>query len=399
MAWTARDTLLEMLDLAVADVAIRFVDAHGSTVVGGRGLAHRETPPLEVRVTHPRFYESVLARGNLGMGEAFVSEDFHLTQGGLEDFLGALVRNRVPEKVRGDLRLSVQAGLIRSRSWWAGKRANIAHHYDVGVDLFESFLDPTLTYSCGYARDTHDDLHTLQLNKLERICQKLRLCPGERLLDIGCGFGGLLIYAAATHGVRGVGISNSRDHVRVARERVRTAGLDGAIQIEFGDYADAAGSFDKVVSVGMMEHVPRREYSRYIRTFRRVMGTRGLGLIHTIGCAGAKNRHDPFIQHYIFPGSNQPRLSEIAGALEKEALPILDVENLARHYYHTVRHWLQRFRANRGGLDGARYTAAFQRVWEYYLCCGIAASLWSESALFQVLFAADCRRDVPLVRV
>jgi cyclopropane-fatty-acyl-phospholipid synthase len=395
MTTLARRTLLSLLDSGLADCAVRFEDPDGSATVG-RAAAH--VAPLVVKVHRARFYDRVISTGNLGLGESFVDGDF-TTDGPLEDLLCALLRNQIGTRFRAQPMLLLKAAAIRLRSVVAGKAGNVRRHYDVGTDLFEQFLDSTMTYSCGYARSPGDDLEALQQNKLARICDKLRLQPGDRLLDIGCGFGGLLVHAARTRGVTGMGITNSADHARVAAHRIADGGLADRLQIVAGDYQRCQGRFDKIVSVGMMEHVPRREYGNYVGTFRRLLPRHGLGLIHTIGCVVERNRHDPFIQKYVFPGSNQPRLSEIATALEREALPILDVENMARHYYHTVRQWLMRFRSHRHRLDPHRYSESFLRIWEYYLSCGVAAALFSESALFQVLFAADCREDIPLQRI
>jgi cyclopropane-fatty-acyl-phospholipid synthase len=395
-----RQAFLDIVDHAVRDRVIRFVDSKGDIAVGGRDVGNGgATPPIVVQVHRESFYSRVLAQGNLGLGEAYVARDFEVVDGSLEDLLETLLRHRVPDRIRGNWRLLVRAAASCTGSILASKTRNVRRHYDIGADLFECFLDPTLTYSFGYARHVNDDLETLQYNKLDRICRKLRLADGQRVLDIGCGFGGLLIFAATHYRIHGVGVSNSAEHVRLARERVKQVGLTGSIRIELGDYTDASGQFDKIASVGMMEHVPRREYSKYIRTFRRLLKTDGLALIHTIGCVVNRNRHDPFIQRYIFPGSNQPKLSEIARELEKYQLPIHDVENLARHYYYTTRAWLDRFRQSQSWLDEERYPTAFRRMWEYYLACGVAASRASDGALFQVLFAADTQSDVPRIRV
>ena len=241
-------------------------------------------------------------------------------------------------------------------------------------------------------------LKSLQLNKMDRICRKLELAPGHRLLDIGCGFGGLLIFAARQYGATGVGVTLSIAHAEGARRRVAQAGFGDRIRIELGDYRDVTGEFDRIVSVGMLEHVPRRDYDAYFRAIGRRLTPVGLGLVHTIGCNARRNRHDAFIQKYVFPNSNQPRLSEIALGLERNGLAILDVENIAEHYVYTARHWLQRFNANRARLSD-RYDPSFLRMWEYYFHCAIAASLASDSAVYQTLFSADRIARPPLARV
>ena len=279
------------------------------------------------------------------------------------------------------------------------KADNVQRHYDAGDELFAAFLDPTMTYSCGYMASPDDSLEKMQRNKFERICRKLELRPGDRLLDIGCGFGGLLIHAATHHCAHGVGVTNSRRHCARGQENVARAGLADRIEIRSDDFTRVTERFDRVVSVGMMEHVPRREYAAYFAAIARVLAPDERGLVHTIGCAGSTNDHDPFIQKYIFPGSGQPRLSEIAGGLERERLAILDVENIVRHHGHTILRWLANFRRNRGSLDPARHDDRLCRMFEYYFHCGIAAAFAAESAVFQVLFAADAAAPMRLHRV
>jgi cyclopropane-fatty-acyl-phospholipid synthase len=260
------------------------------------------------------------------------------------------------------------------------------------------FLDRSMNYSCGFARSPDDDLEALQRQKMERICRKLRLGPPDHPLDIGCGFGGHLNFAAREYGARGTGITLSRAHADGARRRVAYAGLADRIRIEFGDFRDVKGRYDRIVSVGMLEHVPRRLYRAYFGTIGRCLAPGGLGLVHVIGCNADRNRHDPFIQKYIFPASNQPRLSEIASGLERSGLAVLDVENIAQHYAYTVQGWLRNFRANRARLS-ARYDETFLRMWEYYFHCGIAAAFASDGAVYQTLFAADRAARPPLARV
>lgn len=389
---------LEILDRGLADARVRFELPSGARVVG-RGS---EQPRLGVRVSDPRFFTRALAYGNLGLGEAWMDGDFEMTEGCLSELLTVLLRNRLDRYIKGDKRLLAQVALIRAGNLLRGAWKNVQSHYDAGDDLFESFLDSSLAYSCGYAKEPGDDLERLQWNKFDRICRKLRLARDQRLLDIGCGFGGLLIHAAREHGVRGTGITNSRRHCERARANVAAAGLGDRITIELRDHASLDPErerYDRVVSVGMIEHLSRAEYRRYFRNIARVLTPGGLGLVHGIGCNAVRNDHDPFIQKYIFPGSGQPRLSEIASQLERRGLAILDVENIVRHYAYTVKEWLRRFRENRAKLDQRRYGPVFQRMWEYYLACGIAAAWASDSAVYQVLFTNDYAAELPLQRV
>jgi cyclopropane-fatty-acyl-phospholipid synthase len=386
---------LDLLDRALADASLSF--RQGSTVLqaGRTEIA----PDIVVRVRNERVFQRALALGNLGLGEAYMDGDFDVEQGTLAEFLTVLLRNRLDERLRAHPLMALRVLALRIRNTLRGTRRNVQRHYDQGEDLFECFLDETMTYSCGYAVSVGDSVETLQRNKFRRICRKLRLDRDHRLLDIGCGFGGLLIHAAREHGASGVGITNSRSHCVRGRANVACARLSDRVAIGLGDFATIAGRFDRIVSVGMLEHVARRDYRRYFRTIAACLTPGGLGLVHAIGCGAPRKLHDPFTQTYIFPGSNQPRLSEIVRHLEANRLMILDVENIVRHYGYTVTRWLERFRENADQLDPVKYDGRFRRMWEYYLSCGIAAAAVSDSAVYQVLFTNDYTLDLPLARV
>ena len=395
---SSEQVFADLLDRCVTDAAVRIRSNGSERVVGRKDLAG--ALPLTVRVSEPRFFDRVLCYGNLGMGESFMDGDFVMEEGELYDLLTVLLRNRLPERLKQDMRLLLRVLGTRARELLRGRVFNVRSHYDIGDDLFESFLDDSLTYSCGYAGSTGDSLETLQQNKLERICQKLRLREGERLLDIGCGYGGLLIHAARHHGARGLGVTISKRHYEKAVERIGECGVGDRVSVRLAGYQDLYGEnlFDKVVSVGMMEHVQHREYPAYVGTIARLLAPTGRGLIHAIGRTRDMHDHDPFIQRYIFPDSDSPRLSEIAAELERHAMPVVDVENMVRHYAYTVMQWLSNFRARQHALDG-RYDARFRRMWEYYFACGIAASRAGHSALWQVLFVKDPAADISLQRI
>jgi cyclopropane-fatty-acyl-phospholipid synthase len=393
----AERVFLEMLDRHVEDASIRFI-VRGEEVAVGKG-AHGSGPAL--RIHDDRFFARVLGGGNLGLGEAYMDGDWEMEEGDLEDFLTPLLRNRIDRKVKGDVATAAKvarvqvANLFRRTQW-----GNAQFHYDLGDEVFESFLDPvTMMYSCGYAQTEGDTIEQLQVNKLDRICQKLGVRPGDHVLDIGCGFGGMLMHAAKHFGATGVGITTSRRHCERGNQRIAEAGLADRVRLELRDHRSVDGRFDRVVSIGMFEHLSRKEYNRFFERIAAVLPPHGTGLVHAVGANTSKNVHDPFIQKYALPGTGQPKLSELAHCCEQNELAILDVENFIRHYGYTSRHWLNRFRANKHTLDQKKYDARFQRMWEYYLSCAIAAAWASDAALYQVLFARDYAAPMPLHRV
>jgi cyclopropane-fatty-acyl-phospholipid synthase len=397
---------LSLLDQCVTDAQILFRIGEREYRAGRPLDAQDGKSRVVLRINRERFFSRVLAYRNLGLGEAYMDGDFEVEEGSLHEFITILLRNRLGEKIRQHPGLALRVLGIQLANALRGGSQNIAAHYDLGDELFETFLDSSMVYSCGYAQTPADSLEQMQFHKLDRICRKLRLEPGQRLLDIGCGYGGLLIHAARHYGVRGMGITNSRAHMERARSNVAAAGLSDQVQVELkafqslqADFPASEARFDRVVSVGMLEHVPRAKYKLYFRTIAGMLQPDGVGLVHCIGCNTFRNEHDPFIQKHIFPSSGQPRLSEMAGFLERSGLAILDVENIVRHYGYTVLHWLERFRENRHALDPAKYDQTFCRMWEYYFSCGIAAAFASDAAVYQVLFTKDYTAPVPLQRV
>lgn len=388
-----QELFLELLDTYVDDARLRF-NLPGKSVAVGAG-----TEELVIRVHRPRMFRRLLTHGNLGLGEAYIDQDFELERGTLANFLHVLLRNRLDQRLKRTSQLAIRMMAVRLANAWRGSRRNVRRHYDLGDDLFEAFLDPTMTYSCGYACTPEDSLEQLQVNKLDRICRKLRLQPEERLLDIGCGYGGLLIYAARQYGVSGYGVTTSRQHWARGNANIARAGLSQRLRIDCVDYSAVSGQFDKVVSVGMMEHLPRRAHAGYVRTIARALTPQGMGLVHMIGCTTRHLVHDPFVQTYVFPASSQVRLSDLAAELERQHLVILDLENIAQHYAYTVRRWYEGFQANRMTLDPTRYDERFMRLWEYYLCCGIAAASVPDAAVYQVLFMRNQSPLPPLRRL
>lgn len=390
-------TFFELLDRCVEDGCLEFVLGERRIRVGRKDA----TPDAVIRIGNPRFFRRVLASGNLGMGEAFMDHDFEMEHGTVADFLAVLLRNRLDKKLASRISIGMAVRLlwVRAVNRLRGRWAAISSHYDYDDDsLFETFLDPRMIYSCAYVKDPAGTIEDFQRDKLQRICEKLRLQAGERLIDLGCGYGGLLIYAAQHFGISGKGCTLGRRHYERAKANVAAAGLSDRIEIERVPYDQVRGTFDKLVSVEMIEHLHPREYGRFVDVAGSLLHDKGMGLVHYIGCTERRNTHDPFIQKYVLPDSSQPRLSEVVAALEERDMAVLDVENLVTHYGHTLRAWSDAFVRNSDRLDDG-YDDRFKRMWLYYLECAAAAAFASAGALYQVVFARNYPPPLPLQRV
>lgn len=243
----------------------------------------------------------------------------------------------------------------------------MAHHYDLTDQLFDSFLDPWRQYSCAYFHCDADTLESAQITKIARLAAKLDLKPGDRVLDIGCGWGGLSrALALCGHGTHVTGITLSNNQLAYARQAAAHAGLTERLSYHLRDYRDQTGSFDKIVSVGMLEHVGPHHYPSYFKQIRQVLAPQGVAVIHTIAVhhrAGPVNR---WITKYIFPGGYLPSIQEIVGAAERQGLKLLDMEVLRGHYATTLKHWRHRFMSQKDVMTRL-YDARFVRMWEFYL--------------------------------
>jgi cyclopropane-fatty-acyl-phospholipid synthase len=277
-------------------------------------------------------------------------------------------------------------------------RRDVSHHYDLGNDFFSLWLGKTMAYSCAYFKSRGEDLDTAQERKFEYICRKLQLKSGELLLDIGCGWGGLLVHAARAHGARGLGITLSEEQKAFAEERVRAAGLSDLVRIEYADYRElpAGERFDKISSVGMVEHVGKSEIPSYVAHTARLLKEGGLGFIQTMGhLAEAQTYH--WVKKYIFPGHYLPRLDELALELGRADLEVIDVENLRVHYGLTVDRWIKAYEAVAERVKRERGERFF-RMWRFYLHSLAGGFKYGEMKLWQITFTKGLVNDRPLTR-
>lgn len=315
--------------------------------------------PWDVQVHHPRFYARLVAQGSLGLGESYMDGwwDTQDLDGLMQRLLQARLDRRRPglAALWAWLRASLLNEQSRRRSFVVGQR-----HYDIGNDLYRAMLGDRMVYSCAYWA-TADTLDAAQEAKLDLVCRKLMLQPGQRLLDIGCGWGELLKFAAERYGVSGVGVTVSREQAEYARRR-----CDGLpVEIRLCDYRDVHEPFDRVASIGMFEHVGVRNYTRFFAQVRSHLREGGLALLHTIGRNASGTHTDPWIGKYIFPNSMLPSAAQIAGALERR-LVIEDWHNFGADYDLTLQAWRRNIEAAWERLSPVP-DRRFQRMWRYYL--------------------------------
>ncbi len=392
---SADDILFGVFDAALTEARVRFIMPDRIYNVG-KGDADAE---FIVRVTDPRFARRVLTSGNLGLGETYMEGGWAMECGRLDQFIAMLAVADVDRLIRRDPRLVARIAAMRARHALINSTRRVKPHYDVGADVYALFLDETMGYSCGYQKSEDDCLQTLQENKYDRVCQKLQLREGDRLLDIGCGWGGLIIHAAQKYGVRAHGVSPAPNQVEAARARAKALGLESRVTAEVADFREVKGIYDKISSVGMFEHLYPHEHATFFSRINNLLTADGIGLLHFMGCTTDKNDPDPFIQTYIYPGSTHPQLSLALKGLEREKLAVLDVENIARHYLPTAQHWHDRFHANKHRLDPTQYDARFIRMFEYLMAIYIAGCTALVSGVFQVLYTKNFRKNLPWWRV
>ena len=302
---------------------------------------------------------------------------------------------RKARKAFGKRKLSTLKALFR-RNPIGRARQNVAHHYDIGNALYDLFLDEDWQYSCAYYTDPANSLEQAQADKKAHIAAKLFLKPGQRVLDIGCGWGGMALYLHRQAGVDVLGVTLSEEQYKVARKRAEDAGVADHVRFELIDYRAVQGQFDRIVSVGMFEHVGAAHYEEFFAKCRSLLTPDGVMLLHTIGKLGSAGAPDPFTDKWIFPGYHLPSLSQMCAASEKVRLIASDVETLRLHYAYTLREWLARATANRAKIE-TLYDARFFRMWEYYLAGGIVMFETGAACNYQVQYIRD-RNALPITR-
>ena len=356
---------------------------------------------VTLRLHDRRLDALLLLRPRMMVGQAFMDGRLTVEQGTIYDFLMLAMGNMEAASA------SMLAPLWNGVSWASRHlhqfnpirraRQNVAHHYDLSGELYDLFLDADRQYSCAYFEQPDNDLDTAQANKKRHIAAKLRLKPSMKVLDIGSGWGGLALYLARETGVDVTGLTLSTEQHKLATERAAAAGLADRVRFRLQDYRTETGTYDRIVSVGMFEHVGLGYYRRFFETLRDRLSEDGLALLHAIGRRDGPGDTNPWVRKYIFPGGYAPALSEVLPQIERADLWVTDIEILRLHYAETLRHWRLRFMANRERAK-ALYDERFCRMWEFYLSAAEATMRVGGQMVFQIqlsrrIEAAPVTRD------
>ncbi|GGG23098.1 cyclopropane fatty acyl phospholipid synthase [Pontibacter amylolyticus] len=344
------------------------------------GITVNGPNPWDLQVQDDRFYKRVLSQGSLGLAESYMDGWWHCDR--IDEFVNKAIRADLYRNARFGWRTVLEVLLARLINLQPkGKAArNAQRHYDIGNQLYQRMLDKRLVYSCAYWKNA-DDLDQAQEHKLDLVCRKLRLQPGQRVLDIGCGWGSFARYAAERYGVEVVGVTVSREQAALARELCK--GLP--IEIRLQDYRDVREQFDHVVSIGMAEHVGYRNHRTYMQTAARCLRDEGLFLLHTIGVNFSKTSPDPFIDKYIFPNCLIPSLRQLTAAME-HIFVVEDLHNFGPDYDRTLMAWHQNFNQHWPELQG-EYGERFYRMWNYYLLSSAGSFRARNNQLWQFVLS------------
>jgi cyclopropane-fatty-acyl-phospholipid synthase len=372
MSSTATAKLLSSLDPKRArDVCVDLLASAGITVNGSE--------PWDVTIHDERVWSRILRDGTLGGGEAYVEGWWDSRA--IDQTIYRLQALKVLDALRDNWMIVPHVLKARVLNLQAVRRAfgNGQHHYDIGNDLYEAMLDRRMLYTCALWSTGARTLDEAQEAKLELVCKKVGLRPGMRVLDLGCGWGGFAAYAAERHGVEVVGLTVSREQVRFAKERYAHLPID----IRLDDYRNASGSFDAIVSIGLMEHVGPKNYRGYMELVDRCLAPGGAAFVHTIAGNRARGQIDPWVDKYIFPGSALPSLVQLVTAMEGIFI-VEDVHNIGEDYDPTLMAWFERFDAAWPELR-ARYDDRFYRMWKLYLLASAGSFRARAQQLFQIV--------------
>jgi len=376
---------------------LRVIDAHGTTHAFSGDMAG---PTITIRLHDASLERKLFFNPRLNLGEAYMDGSVTIEDGDAFDFLMFVGENQAlaPPSIVTPLHAGFGHALrIFDQYNPVGRsQKNVAHHYDLSDTLYDLFLDTDRQYSCAYWPTNEISLEEAQANKKRHLAAKLLLRSGQRVLDIGCGWGGLAIYLAKEADVSVTGLTLSIEQLKVAERRAAAAGVADRVKFVLRDYREEVGIYDRIVSVGMFEHVGVPHYKAFFRKVKGLLAADGVALVHSIGRMDGPATTNPWLRKYIFPGGYSPSLSEVVPVVEKVGMWITDVEILRLHYAETLKEWRARFLANRERIK-TLYDERFCRMWEFYLAGSEVAFRWGGHLNFQMQLAKNVDA-VPLTR-
>jgi len=359
------------------------VDANSKKYIIGSPTSEN---PIQIKILDKQLHFKLLIHPDLYLGEAYTEGKIVIENGTITDFLDLALMNigrkdiniisYLINKFRGSYRYLTNFNFIKK------SKMNVSHHYDISDDLYDLFLDPKRQYSCAYFKNENDSLETAQNNKIQHIIKKLNIKPNQKVLDIGCGWGSLAIDIAKSAQCEVMGITLSENQFKYCTQKAKELNLENQLTFKLMDYRELNDKFDRIVSVGMFEHVGRKFYNKFFKQIDKLLDKDGVSLIHTIGSVNPPRNPHPWITKYIFPGGYTPSLSEVTTPIEKAGLIVSDIEVLRLHYAHTLRHWKENCIKNKEKII-SMFDEKFFRMWEFYLAGCEMAFKWGDQVVYQ----------------
>ena len=342
--------------------------------------------PINLRILDKSLHYKLMFYPDLYLGEAYTDGSLIIENGTLTEFLEIAFKNigrseistysKILKKIRGTYRYLTNYNQITK------SKKNVSHHYDISEKLYDLFLDEKRQYSCAYFKDENNTLDEAQNNKIDHIIKKLNIKPNQKVLDIGCGWGSLAIDIARSANCEVTGITLSENQFNYCKKRAKELNLENQLNFKLMDYRELNEKFDRIVSVGMFEHVGRKFYKKFFSQVEKLLKDDGVSLIHTIGSVNPPRDPHPWITKYIFPGGYTPSLSEVTTPIEKAGLIVADIEVLRLHYSHTLRHWKENCIRNKDKII-QMFDERFFRMWEFYLAGCEMAFKWGDQVVYQ----------------
>ena len=382
-------SLISFLNNLFKQDGFELIDSNSKKYVIGNPTKDK---PIVIRFLDQKLMQKLLINPDLYFGEAYMNGSLVIENGTLTDFLDLAFKNigrgninsygAIIKKIKGTF------GYLTNLNKIIKSKENVAHHYDISEKLYDLFLDKNRQYSCAYFKNDSDTLEQAQSNKIHHIIKKLNIQPNQKVLDVGSGWGTLALAIAKETNASVTGITLSENQFEYSQNKAKEMNLSNQVDFKLIDYRQLNEKFDRIVSVGMFEHVGRNFYRTYFNKVFQLLNEKGIALIHTIGSSMPPRDPQPWIQKYIFPGGYTPSLSEISKPIEKSGLIVSDIEVLRMHYAHTLRNWKERFLSKKDTvLD--MFDEKFFRMWEFYLASCEMAFKWGDQVVFQLQLSKD----------